>query len=121
MQLRPQGRSSFQVLVLRDLGLAFWGLSEVPAREKFGGYIRVILGLYWENGKENGNYDRIIGLKAGPTACRAKLRAPVQLKKRGGAGSLHGRLGSASRTCLSLHCHAACNILRWGNIGLMLG
>ena len=44
MQLRPQGRSSFQVLVPRDLGLAFWGLSEVPAREKFG----VILGLYWD-------------------------------------------------------------------------
>ena len=36
--------------------------NEMEIRVCLGVYMRVILGLYWDNGKENGNYYSILGL-----------------------------------------------------------
>ena len=36
--------------------LGYIGIMEKKMETTIMGYIRVILGLYWDNGKENGNY-----------------------------------------------------------------
>ena len=48
------------------LGLLLFGsqLGSKGARFNWGN-IRVILGLYWDNGKENGNYYTILGVILG--------------------------------------------------------
>ena len=58
------------------------------------GYIKVILGAYWDKGKENGNYFSIIGyikglcwvLSSGSGVCRVHLHLLVlQRELRSGA------------------------------------
>ena len=46
--------------------IVYWGYIGIMEKKMettivYWGFIRVILGLYWYNGKENGNYYRILG------------------------------------------------------------
>ena len=44
------------LLLERDLAVRTLGIMEKKIETTMLGYIRAILGLYWDNGKENGNY-----------------------------------------------------------------